>query len=285
MALVIFFLSANLLLCGQQVNSDIANQGVAAVDKRLANQIALLVLFPFLLSFAFIVFIFYRQKREADVQRRVVELEIRGLRAQMNPHFIFNSLNSINKFIQTDQSKEACNYLVKFSMLIRRVLQKSINDLVTLEDDIETLTLYLDLERMRTHENFNFHFDIDVPDPLDEIEVPPLLIQPFVENSVWHGFQSFKSGGEIRITISKESNELKFTIVDNGRLPEAVSVRKPADDNKKVSMGTSLTRERLRAMNSSGQSNARFVSTDLVDDQENYAGKKIELYLPYTLSV
>lgn len=251
-----------------------------APSHNLAERIALIVLFPFMLAFAFIVFIFYRQKREADFQRQRVELEMRAFRTQMNPHFIYNCLNSIYQFIEFEETREAGDYLIKFSRLIRRVLDNSIHQEVALSEDVETLKLYLELEQMRTHNRFTFCFDVDLIDSPEQIAVPALIIQPFVENSIWHGFSSIDSGGLIRISITQQDKELKFVIRDNGQLLTIIERPELEKVEKRISLGLSLTRERLNTINRAEGASARFVITDIYDAAGTYCGKLVELYLP-----
>ena len=116
-------------------------------------------------------------------------LELKSLRAQMNPHFIFNSLNSVNSFISKNDDRSANKYLSQFSRLMRMVLENSKHDFVSLDSEIEILKLYLELEHLRFQDKFDYDFTIGGGVKKDEIEIPPMLIQPFIENSVWHGLR------------------------------------------------------------------------------------------------
>src|SRR6185503_3627170 len=142
------------------------------------------------------------EKQVAELQQQKTEMEMQALRAQMNPHFIFNSLNSINRFILQNNKASASEYLTKFSRLVRSILQNSQASLITLESELESLDLYLNLESLR----FNYHFDykISVPKDLDisALQVPPLILQPYVENAIWHGLMHKEEKGQLDIDVS-----------------------------------------------------------------------------------
>ncbi len=146
------------------------------------------------------------ERTKAELQQQATELEMQALRAQMKPHFIFNSLNSINSFILQNNRAQASEYLTKFSRLVRMILQNSQASLITLESELESLKLYLDLESLR----FNYHFDykISVPNDLDisVLKVPPLIIQPYVENAIWHGLMHKEEKGQLDIEVSQEDD-------------------------------------------------------------------------------
>jgi len=157
-----------------------------------------------------------KEKQVAELQQQKSELEMQALRAQMNPHFIFNSLNSINRFILQNNKAQASEYLTKFSKLVRMILQNSQASLITLESELESLELYLNLEALR----FDYHFDykISVPKNLDisALQVPPLILQPYVENAIWHGLMHKEEKGQLDVEVSEEYNHLNFRITDNG---------------------------------------------------------------------
>ena len=150
-----------------------------------------------------------KQKREQEVtqlQQQKTQLEMQALRAQMNPHFIFNSLNSINRFILKKQSSEATEYLTKFSRLIRMILNSSANTSVSLAEDIEALKLYLELESLRFEEKFNYNIQYEPDLDIDFIQVPPMLLQPYIENAIWHGIMHKAGKGHLDIMISQKEN-------------------------------------------------------------------------------
>ena len=125
--------------------------------------------------------------RQSEIQQHVTELEMQALRAQMNPHFIFNCLNSINRFILKNETEAASNYLTKFSRLIRMALTHSKKNFISLEDELEMLKLYLDMERLRFKDAFEYSIIFKNSLDIGNVFVPPLLLQPFAENAIWHG--------------------------------------------------------------------------------------------------
>src|SRR6476619_5515336 len=143
-------------------------------------------------------------------------MEMQALRAQMNPHFIFNSLNSINRFILQNNKAEATEYLTKFSKLIRMILNCSANATVSLAEDLEALQLYLELECLRFDNEFIYKITCDPELDTDFIRVPPMLLQPFVENAIWHGLMNKEGEGHLWININQEDSALICTITDDG---------------------------------------------------------------------
>lgn len=242
------------------------------------RQLAIFLVIPFVAAFSFVVFLIYRQRREADIQQLVVETELKALRAQMNPHFIFNCLNSIFLFVRDNRNAEARQYLLKFSALMRKVLDSSAARMVSLQEDLNTLELYIEMEKLRTDHRFNHTLTNHVAEAADLL-VPPLITQPFVENSIWHGFASVKSGGELVIDVARIEDELRITITDNGTLSES-----EADPDlkalKKASFGTVLTHERLDALNKMHRTRARFTSSERHDEGGRYCGREVVIYLP-----
>ena len=261
-----------LLLCSQLSLS----AQTSTVDDQMVNTIIGFALLPFLVAFAFLFFIFYRQKRESDMRRLVAETEMKALRAQMNPHFLFNSLNSIYLFIQSKQTEQASDFLLKFSKLIRTVLENSRKTTITVDEDIEWLKLYMDLEGIRQP----FRYEINIDDSIDtsELMVPPMILQPFIENSILHGFREKQGDAVITIKVEVNENEICYITEDNGTIP---SVHTGGELNLKTkSLGTVITQERLQILNSLQQVRARFKSDDILDSVGNYLGKRTIIYLP-----
>ena len=213
--------------------------------------------FGVFLTFSFVLLVYslfnYRikqLKKQYLVRKEISDLERSALQAQMNPHFIFNCLNSIQNYIMRNDKDLAMDYLGRFATLIRQYLNASTKDLVTLDDEISMLTTYLNLEQMRFNKSFEYHFQVDNNLDTVEITLPPLLIQPFVENAILHGMTSIKNGGKIMINFSKKENQLQITIKDNG---------KGFDKNKNTgmsrSLGISITQKRLQYINDHAEGN------------------------------
>lgn len=255
------------------------------------KKIIFISLVPTVVAFLFFFFILYRNQREAlfrqkeaELKNQIADVEMKALRAQINPHFIFNCLNSIHRFMYANKMSEAGEYLIKFSNLVRVVLENSLHREVALTDDLLALQLYIEMEQLRMDHHFDYKLEVDPAINSHITLVPPLIIQPFVENSIWHGLNNKPQRGTITISITKQENMLKYCIVDDGvktTLPDqqlAISV-------KKKSLGMSLTKERLDVLNRVKGTNAGFTVTDILDDMKNYSGKRVELLLPYITDV
>jgi hypothetical protein len=220
------------------------------------------------------------QKERAKNQLR--ELEMQALRAQMNPHFIFNCLSSINGFILMNETEAASDYLTKFSRLIRMVLNNSKKSLISLEDELEMLRLYLDMENLRFNNGFDYNIDVDENVDSQNIFIPPLLFQPFAENAVWHGLMHKKKRGKLQISLSTENNILKFIIEDNGigRAAAATLRSKSAEKNK--SLGLQITKDRLSLINGYSSEKTFFEIEDLYDAKANASGTRISLKIKFS---
>ena len=256
-------------------------------DSQLVTVI-LFTLLPTVIAFAFIVFVFYRARREsffkqkeAELKLSISEVEMKALRSQINPHFIFNCLNSIHHYMHSNDLKLAGEYLVKFSQLIRHVLETSYSRMITLGDELQALRLYMQLEQLRLNHSFEFAITTDEFPDLDTVSIPPMLIQPFVENSIWHGLNHRGSGGQIHIKVTRDGDMLKCTIEDNGYDKTEKQSHDLSLMVKKTSLGMSLINERLEVVNTLYRVNAGFIMSDLVDAENRKCGKKVELLLPF----
>ena len=186
------------------------------------------------------------EKSGAKLEQQKTELEIKALRAQMNPHFIFNCLNSINRFILNNEAAKAADYLTKFAKLIRIVLEKSGYSLITLREELDALRLYMDLEALRFETPFRYEINTAEID-IEELLIPSLIIQPFVENAIWHGFQPAQATpGLIQIRLHLENNHLHCSIVDNGMGISHAATKNQGVPDQKKSYGIKFTTERLR---------------------------------------
>ncbi|MEJ7647068.1 MAG: histidine kinase [Chryseolinea sp.] len=211
-------------------------------------------------------------------EQRLAEMEMTALRAQMNPHFIFNCLNSIKLYTTDNDSAKASAYLTKFSRLIRLVLENSRSELVTLKNELEALQLYLEMEVMRFKDKLQFSFDVAKELDTDMIEIPPLLLQPYVENAIWHGLMHKKEGGFVQIRVEQaQTNQLHITITDNGigRTKAAALKSKSATANK--SFGMKVTDERIALINQIYRTNAMVLVHDLTDAEGTAAGTEVLL--------
>ena len=219
-----------------------------------------------------------KETLQKSYEKKLSDTEMRALRAQMNPHFLFNSLNSINSFIIKNQQEEATEYLSKFSMLIRKVLSNSKEKRVTLANELEALSLYLELEALRFNNTFEYTITLAPNVEKDYLEVPPLIIQPYVENSIWHGLSNKKDGqGKLLVSIEQTDRILICTIEDNGI--GRVSAKKLKEKNtiKQKSFGMNITKERLQHINERFTDATDVVITDLYDDDKVACGTRVEI--------
>ena len=203
-------------------------------------------------------------RKEFKVQ--LAEVEMTALRAQMNPHFLFNTMNSINHYILKKDPDKASHYLTKFSRLIRQVLNNSKSKLVSLDDELEWLRLYVEMEQMRFSNSFDFKIHIGKSIQEFKFSIPPLLLQPYVENAIWHGLMSKKEKGELCVSIIIKKNKLVISIRDNGIGRSASALLKSPYDSKKKSLGMRLTRERLNLINKIYKSDT---NVEIIDHEEN----------------
>jgi LytS/YehU family sensor histidine kinase len=264
-------------------NGDINSfQSGLARDEEQVKQLVFIFLIPVVVAFSFIVFIFYRARREAFFRQRDAELQLKALRAQINPHFIFNSLSSIYNYMphqpDVDHARE---YLEKFSRLIRYVLETSDSQMMPLEDDLNALKRYVALEQLRLEDSFGFEIDLTAVPEYESLNIPPMMIQPFVENSIWHGM-NHTDKGFIRIELKYHNDMLRCIIEDNGTRTDRQNISiLNGQPVKKTSMGMSLIKDRLRAINRIKKAKAGFIMEQRFNDPEPNAGMRVILDLPF----
>lgn len=224
------------------------------------------------------------EKKQAEFLQHATELEMQALRAQMNPHFIFNCLSSINWFIIENNSEAASDYLTRFSRLIRMVLINSQKSLIPLEDEVKMLTLYLDMERLRFEKSFEYKISVSDEIDTDMTLIPPLLFQPFCENAIWHGLLHKESNRKLHVAIGKYDHTLNCVITDNGvgRTNAAILNKQSAAKHK--SLGLKLTAERLGLFTKEKNLPAFYEIEDLKDLAGNATGTKVIINIPYSTS-
>jgi LytS/YehU family sensor histidine kinase len=245
----------------------------------LVTKIALFSVIPFIVAFAFIFFIFYKQNKQHQIKKQQVDLELKALRAQMNPHFVFNCLNSIYQCIQMEDPQKAGDYLLKFSFLLRRILENSFKRWISLEEEIHMLKAYLDLEKFRSSDKFVY--DMIVDDQLDTQEVSTLMLitQPFVENSIWHGFKKEQTDCKISIHYFQQQDTLVISVRDNGRTIIDENA-KSTSAAKRLSLGTALVQDQLKAVSELEKGKTEIQTEDFFDAQGLRIGREVRIYLP-----
>ena len=202
------------------------------------------------------------QKEMLAVNKQIGELRLMALRSVMNPHFIFNSLNSIQYYILENDQRNAVVYLSTFSKLIRAILNNSVKSRVRLSEELEMLRHYIQLESIRFENKFTSVFEIDPNIDVESIEIPSMLIQPYVENSILHGLNNKKEKGLLKISVRSENDMILVEVEDNGVGREAASKFKQATLPQHKSMGTALTEERLKLINADDSSSVEIIDLE-----------------------
>jgi sensor histidine kinase YesM len=244
------------------------------------------IYFTFPLSLLVYVSIRFREisrekEKQALEQQRIykelLELEARALRAQMNPHFIFNCLNSIKALMQEKQTENGITYLTVFSKLIRTLFNNADKKEITLFDEIETCKYYLQLEAMRLGTKLSYAVNVDEKIDLKSIQVPALVIQPFLENAIWHGIVPRDNVGCISLDVVKKDAMIEITIDDNGIGREVSRQNKSISDPAHQSRGVNLTQTRLELNRLLQQREADLQIIDKKDEKGKAAGTKVVL--------
>ncbi|MEI6123676.1 MAG: two-component regulator propeller domain-containing protein [Bacteroidota bacterium] len=222
------------------------------------------------------------EKRILEIEKQMFSLEQTALRLQMNPHFIFNSLNSIQSFVIANDTDKAIHYLAKFSQLMRFILSHSQQTFVPVSDEIKSMSIYLDIERLRFDNKFSYEFDIDENIDIEFIEIPPMIIQPYIENAIIHGILNKEGNGFIKI-ILKLMNEkyILCTVQDDGIGREKALEIKKRSDLKHKSRGMLITQKRLDILNERDKDLVNITITDLKDSYNNAKGTKVEIVIIY----
>ncbi|WP_223558601.1 histidine kinase [Chryseobacterium lathyri] len=217
-----------------------------------------------------IIFIFRTLKK---VQIKNKKIALQSLRREMNPHFIFNSLNSVNHFIATNNELEANQYLTKFSKLMRGVMENSTEDFIPLQQELDLLQNYLALEKTRFVDKFDYEIRVDESLNMQSLKIPGMLVQPFLENAVWHGLRYRSEKGFLKLSFEKEDQHLKITIEDNGIGIEESKKQKTEHQKAREGRGMKNTLERIQLLNDLYKKDI----TCSVKDKENSSGVLVTL--------
>ena len=244
------------------------------------NQNTFLITGLFFALLTLVLYIIYRQYQLRN-ERKVVSLEQTMLRSQMNPHFLFNSLNSIKHYIINNEQKNAVHYLNKFSKLVRRILEASSARETTLSEELETVELYMNIENIRFSYEIDFQIHMDDKVDPDHIRIPSLILQPFLENALWHGLSSKKGVKKIDILVERdEADKISIEIRDNGVGRAASQKMKESRVLKRKSLGIDITKERLQNFAKDYQNSFTIEINDLVDPEGNPEGTSVKLHIP-----
>lgn len=223
------------------------------------------------------------EKLTMKMENKFAQLRLDALRSQMNPHFIFNALNSIKSYLIENNQEKAIYYLGRFSKLIRGILESSRRDLVTLEEELNIIKMYVEIESDRFKNNIEYIAEIDQRIPTDNILIPSLLLQPFVENSIWHGLTTRrgKKRLEIKVYEPEGSENLQIAIADNGIGRQASRAKNNQNPLKGQSLGLSIIKDRLDFFSKKYQGDFNFAIHDLVDKKTGKPfGTEVVIQMP-----
>ena len=227
---------------------------------------------------SFFVYKYLRQKNVIAAQKANL-LKQKLLVSQMNPHFIFNSLNAIQSYIFRQDGEQASVYLSQFAQLMRMILDFSRKDAISLESELEFLKLYLDLQQLRIAHKFTYSLETNEEEP-EAVLVPPMLAQPFIENAIEHGFFQSKGNGHLLVSLKREGDYLRYTIEDNGMGMEA-SARSKKQNAKHESVAMKITAERLESLYDNRKDGPGITITDKALEDSASSGVRISFKIPY----
>ena len=268
-------------------DADTQNKEVQLLSLRLKNNRILNYGFAgFILLITLIGLLLFRgsklkdKRRISEMNRKISEITQANLRQQMNPHFIFNTLNSIQYYMYQHDKLATNNYLTKFSSLMRKVLDNSQHTSVPLSDELTALNLYLELESTRFKDKFDYKINVD--DEIDPLmyKVPTMLIQPYVENSICHGLIPGENRGFVKIDLKLNEDNILCTIEDNGIGREAARERSNKRGENHNSLGTQITRSRLDLVNDLYGTSLKTIYTDLKNEKGEPTGTRVEIHIP-----
>jgi LytS/YehU family sensor histidine kinase len=263
------------------------NKELQLLSLKLKNQKLLIYGYTglFVLSIAIGILLFSRSKinakrRISEMNHKISEVTQANLRQQMNPHFIFNTLNSIQYYMYQHDKLATNNYLTKFSSLMRKVLENSQHTSIPLRDELDALNLYLELEMIRFKDKFDYEIKVD--DEIDPLlyKVPTMLIQPYVENSISHGLMPAEGKGQVRINLKLENEYISCVIEDNGIGREAAQEIKRKSENNHNSLGTQIVSSRLDLVNALYGTSLKTIYTDLKNISGEPEGTRVEIQIP-----
>lgn len=220
-------------------------------------------------------FFIYKNARASQLANRL--LALKSLRGQMNPHFIFNALNSVNQFVSQQDERTANRFLSEFALLMRLVLENSQEDFIPLQKEQEILSLYMKLEHYRFRDKFDYEIKVDENINADSIQVPPMLIQPYIENAVWHGLRYKNEKGKLLLHFYRQNGNLVAKVTDDGVGRRRSAELKTENQKKHNSTGLKNVEERLSIINKVYQADYRVQ----IEDRENN-GTRVRVYLPVT---
>ncbi|HYM94584.1 MAG TPA: histidine kinase, partial [Chitinophagaceae bacterium] len=273
----------------QGENWDYANSISLTINCRLPFWKTNWFLILCFLLVAFLMFLFFinrtrrireREREKTLLNKKLAEMELKALRAQMNPHFIFNILNSIQYYIIHNENEAAQRYMSKFAKLVRSTLDNSRSTFISLADELALLRLYIDLEKIRFEDRFDYHINLQENINADNIKIPNMLLQPYVENSIKHGFKNKQKQYFLAIAISKKEGNIVCVIEDNGIGREKSRTIPDSELNKHSSTGTAIVQEKIEALKFYYNYDLFSWTEDMKDAEGNAMGTRVILTFP-----
>lgn len=239
----------------------------------------------FLVIIGLIGYLFFWQYRSRIQEKQeynttLLGFQMNALRSQMNPHFLFNSLNSIKNYMVNKGPDEAAEYLTRFSLLIRKILENSRKKLLSLEDEIEMLDLYIEMEKKRFSEKFSYKLEVDESIDQTHFFLAPMIIQPYIENAIWHGLMNKEAERNLSVRFLLSDENVICYIVDNGIGRLESRKRNMHQNSSKKSLGMEITGDHIVAINKLYQINAKVDIEDCYDQKGNPTGTKVKVFLP-----
>jgi len=249
-----------------QTKYDLALQAEElAIEKNIKQKWVIYSLVFGLLLMAIAAFFFYRANRQQKLANNL--LALKSLRSQMNPHFIFNALNSVNNYIAKSDERSANRYLSEFSTLMRAVLENSEEDFIPLSKELELLGLYVKLEHSRFPDKFDYEVEVDDHIDVNAFQIPPMLLQPYIENAIWHGLRYKEEKGFLHIKLWQQDKEtVQIEITDNGVGRKQSAKMKTTNQKKQKSKGMGNIKKRVDILNDMYKDKVDVIISDLNED-------------------
>ena len=247
-----------------------------SAENKIKNQrirLSIAIISALIILVAAAIFIMIMRKRNDKMAQD--DLKQKLFRSQMNPHFLFNALGSIQNYMYKNETKKAAQFLGNFASLSRSILKYSSEESIDLEKEIETLKNYIELERMRMKDTFDYEIVLSNDLETEFIHVPPMMIQPFVENAIKHGFRDTQKDGKLRIEFEDKTEYIKVLIIDNGI---GLNISNQSKNKDHESMSTSIFNQRMKYIRKKYPKIPELEIKDITDNKST--GTKITIFLP-----
>ncbi len=262
----------------EEINS--LEQENAIKELRLEQSTYLMTGLAGLVIIILLIALFIIRLNKLRDQQQTLILQQKLFRSQMNPHFLFNSLSSIHDLIIYEKSVKAGKYLLKFSKLVRNIMDSSVEEYVLLEDEISTIENYLELQKVRFPDKFDYSIEIDKAIDPEIMKIPPMLAQPFIENSIEHGFKHKKGIGNLHISFVLNDQQIRFEVEDDGIGRDKAQEILFRQNKDHKSMATNITLERIKVLNKKNKTKITLNIQDLKNDNDEPIGTKVTFEIP-----